>query len=205
MVVPAGFAVGRLFPAAAPALSPPATFSGSAAPVPEPILSPPAAFSGSAAPPPVVAAAAAAAPIVPAPAVAASPPSWFAAVADRTGFDWRGAGVTVHLGYHPQFCCHWGIYDYRSRGIWIGPSAFDNPTRLRYVLLHELGHAWQWATGHQDRLAADMAPWATGPDALEYNADCIATLWGARVGYYWSCPAEARAVVSRRLAGDWQA
>jgi hypothetical protein len=126
------------------------------------------------------------------------------AIADAAGFDWRAAGVTVHIGYNPDACCHWGIYDYRDNSLWIGPDAFASPTRLRYVVLHELGHAWQWATGRRGQLAADMAPWGySGNDALEYGADCVATVWGATTDYYWSCPAAAQAVVSRRLSGDW--
>ncbi|HEV7864840.1 MAG TPA: hypothetical protein VGR20_19210, partial [Acidimicrobiia bacterium] len=126
------------------------------------------------------------------------------AIADTSGFDWRTAGVTIHIGYNPDSCCHWGIYDYRDNSLWIGPTAFDSASRLRYVVLHELGHAWQWASGQRGQLAADMAPWGySGSDALEYSADCIATLWGARTDHYWSCPATAQAVLSRRLAGDW--
>jgi hypothetical protein len=49
-----------------------------------------------------------------------------------------------------------------------------------------------------------MAPWGySGNDALEYNADCIATVWGAQMDNYWACPAAAQALVARRLAGDW--
>ena len=126
------------------------------------------------------------------------------AIADAGGFDWRAAGVTVHIGYNPDACCHWGIYDYRDNSLWIGPNAFTSPTRLRYVVLHELGHAWQWATGRRGQLAADMAPWGySGNDALEYGADCVAKVWGATTDHYWSCPAAAQAVVSRRLSGDW--
>jgi hypothetical protein len=126
------------------------------------------------------------------------------AIADAAGFDWRAAGVTIHIGYNPDACCHWGIYDYRDNSLWIGPTAFASPTRLRYVVLHELGHAWQWATGQRGQLAADLAPWGySGTDALEYGADCVATIWGAQTDHYWSCPAAAQAVVSRRLSGDW--
>jgi hypothetical protein len=126
------------------------------------------------------------------------------AIADSSGFDWRAAGVTFHVAYHPEACCHWGIYDYRDDSLWIGPSAFASSARLRYVVLHELAHAWQWATGRLGRLAADMASWGySGNDALEYGADCVATVWGARTDNYWSCPAAAQALVSRRLAGDW--
>ena len=49
-----------------------------------------------------------------------------------------------------------------------------------------------------------MAPWGvSGDEALEYSADCIATVWGAQMDNYWACPPAAQALVSRRLAGDW--
>jgi len=128
------------------------------------------------------------------------------AIADGSGWNWRGAGVVIHVAFHPQECCHWGVYDYRDSSLWIGPTAFASPTRLRYVVLHELGHAWQWHSGHLDKLAADMAPWGHGgTDGLEAGADCISVVWGASpsAGHYWSCPSSAAALVARRLAGDW--
>jgi hypothetical protein len=128
------------------------------------------------------------------------------AIADSSGWDWRRAGVTIHAGFHPQACCHWGIYDSRDGSIWIGPSAFAHPARLRYTVLHELGHAWQWRSGRLDRVSADMAPWGRrGIAALEAGADCLSTVWGAspRSGYYWACPQAAAGLVVRRLADDW--
>jgi len=126
------------------------------------------------------------------------------AIADSSGFDWRGAGVVIHVAFNPTDCCHWGIYDYRDNSLWIGPTAFGNPTRLRYVVLHELGHAFQWDSGHLDRMEADMAPWGvSGEAALEYSADCIATVEGAQMDNYWACPAAAQTVVRLRLSGDW--
>jgi hypothetical protein len=44
---------------------------------------------------------------------------------------------------------------------------------------------------------------AVEPPAGADNADCIAAVWGAQTDHYWSCPADARALVSRRLSGDW--
>jgi hypothetical protein len=112
--------------------------------------------------------------------------------------------VTIRVGYNPDDCCHWGIYDCRDNSLWIGPTAFADPVRVRYDVLHELGHAWQWASGRRDQLAADMAPWGhSGDHALEYSADCIATVWGAQTDNYWACPAAAQEIVRRRLAGDW--
>jgi predicted SprT family Zn-dependent metalloprotease len=124
-------------------------------------------------------------------------------IADSTGFAWRAAGVAIHMGYHRQLCCHWGVYDYRTNSIWIGPTAFASRARLRYVVLHELAHAWQWTSGRRFQVIADMAPWGyRGVTALEYNADCVARLWGARTAYYWQCPSDAQDIVARRLAGE---
>jgi hypothetical protein len=128
------------------------------------------------------------------------------AIADSSGWDWRRAGVVILARFHPEECCHWGVYDPRSKSLWIGPSAFANPSRLRYTVLHELGHAWQWRSGRLDRLSADMAPWRRrGMAALEAGADCISVVWGAspRSGHYWACPPAAARLVARRLAGDW--
>jgi len=128
------------------------------------------------------------------------------AIADSSGWDWRRAGVGIHVGFHPQACCHWGIYDPRDDSIWIGPTAFASATRLRYTVLHELGHAWQWRSGHLDRLAGEMAPWGhRGEAGLEAGADCISVVWGAspKAGHYWACPPGAARLVARRLAGDW--
>ena len=127
------------------------------------------------------------------------------AIADGSGWDWRRAGVVIRVGYHPEDCCHWGVYDSRDDRLWIGPNAFANPARLRYTVLHELGHAWQFNSGHIGRLMVDMARWRPrGAAALEAGADCVAALWGARAkGHYWSCPPAAARLVARRLAGDW--
>lgn len=112
--------------------------------------------------------------------------------------------MTIRVGYNPDDCCHWGIYDCRDNSLWIGPTAFADPVRVRYDVLHELGHARQWASGRRDQLAADMGPWGhSGDHALEYSADCIATVWGAQTDNYWACPAAAQEIVRRRLAGDW--
>ncbi|HEV7534861.1 MAG TPA: hypothetical protein VGP90_04450, partial [Acidimicrobiia bacterium] len=125
---------------------------------------------------------------------------------DSSGWDWRRVGATIHARFHPLGCCHWGFYDIRAASIWIGPSAFANPARLRYTVLHEVGHAWQFRSGRLDRLSADMAPWGhRGSAALEAGADCLSTVWGAspRSGHYWGCPQAAAGLVVRRLAGDW--
>ncbi|MGH9034196.1 MAG: hypothetical protein ACRD0O_00400 [Acidimicrobiia bacterium] len=127
------------------------------------------------------------------------------AIADGTGWNWRAAGVRLTVGFYPGDCCHWGIYDSARETVWIGPSAFGHPERLRYVVLHELGHAWQYNTGRFDELIADYRPWgrSTPTEALEAGGDCIATLWGATDHHYWACPAAALRTAARRLAGDW--
>jgi hypothetical protein len=127
------------------------------------------------------------------------------AIADGTGWNWRAAGVRLTVGFFPDDCCHWGIYESARETLWIGPSAFGDPERLRYVVLHELGHAWQYNTGRFDELIADYKPWgrSTPSEALEAGGDCIATLWGAKEHHYWVCPAAALKTAARRLAGDW--
>lgn len=127
------------------------------------------------------------------------------AIADGTGWNWRGAGVRLTVGFYPGDCCHWGVYESERRVVWIGPTAFDNPARLRYVVLHELAHAWQYDTGRFNELIADYRPWgrSTPSEALEAGGDCIAVLWGATEHHYWRCPSAALQVAARRLAGDW--
>ncbi|MCA1843309.1 MAG: hypothetical protein LC792_09000 [Actinobacteria bacterium] len=130
------------------------------------------------------------------------------AIADTSGWDWRQVHVHFKIGFYPADCCHWGVYDqYDHKTIWIGPTAFGDATRIRYVVLHELAHAWQWHTHRLKKLEADMAPWGyQDVDALEAGADCIATQWGADVasGHYWACPAAAQDLMARRLAGQWK-
>jgi hypothetical protein len=124
------------------------------------------------------------------------------AIADASGWDWRGAGVTFVVRFHPRACCHWGIWDARSSTIYIGPTAFGTAERLRYVVLHETAHAWQRRAGPTKALMGDYADWGyRGAGALEAGADCIATLWGAtrNQSHYWQCPPEALAMAARRL------
>lgn len=134
-----------------------------------------------------------------------SPQQQAEAIADTSGWNWRAAGVRIIVAFHPQDCCHWGVYDSPSRTLYIGPSAFGNASRLRYVVLHELGHAWQYQTGKFRELIADYKPFGmtTAATALEAGGDCIAAVWGASDHHYWVCPAEAKATAARRLAGDW--
>ncbi|HVW33134.1 MAG TPA: hypothetical protein VHL53_11385 [Acidimicrobiia bacterium] len=143
------------------------------------------------------------------PRVAASGPAALAeveAIADSSGWDWRAAGVRFSLGFYPQDCCHWGVYESAKSVIWIGPTAFDDPGRLRYVVLHELAHAWQYRQNRFPQFTADYSAWgftSLGP-ALEAGADCLANVWGAAGGHYWNCTAAARALAARRFSGDWR-
>ena len=144
----------------------------------------------------------------PAPSNGASQLDQVESIADSSRWDWRNVHVHFRIGFYPADCCHWGVYDPQDhKTIWIGPTAFDNPGRLRYVVLHELAHAWQWHSHRLKKLSADMAPWGyQDVDALEAGADCIGTVWGADVaiGHYWACPSAAQDLMSRRLAGQWQ-
>jgi hypothetical protein len=126
------------------------------------------------------------------------------AIADSSGWNWRAAGVSYVIGFHPEACCHWGIYDSRSGAIYVGPTAFATADRLRYVVLHETAHAWQYRAAPIQALMGDYARWGyRGANALEAGADCIATLWGAArgQGHYWHCPDGALAVAARERGG----
>jgi hypothetical protein len=124
------------------------------------------------------------------------------AIADASAWNWRAAGITYVVGFHPRACCHWGVYDPRRATIYVGPSAFRNADRLRYVVLHETAHAWQYRAAGTQAVSGDYARWGhTGAKGLEVGADCIATLWGAArsQGHYWRCPDGALAVAARQL------
>jgi len=127
------------------------------------------------------------------------------AIADSSGWDWRAAGVRFNLSFHPTGR-NWGVYERDTGIIWIGPTAFADANRLRYVVLHELAHGWQYRQNRFAQFISDYAAWGfrtIGP-ALEAGADCVAALWGATRGHYWNCPADARALAIRRLGGDWR-
>jgi len=93
-----------------------------------------------------------------------------------SGWNWRAAGVRFNLSFYPADCCHWGVYEAAKSVIWVGPTAFDDPGRLRYVVLHELAHAWQY---RQNRFAQIITrlrhlgvqhigrPWRRGPTACQ--------------------------------------
>ena len=126
------------------------------------------------------------------------------AIADSSGWDWRAAGVRFNLSFHPTGR-NWGVYERDTGIIWIGPTAFADANRLRYVVLHELAHGWQYRQNRFADFITDYARWGfqtIGP-ALEASADCVAALWGSTRSHYWTCPADARALALRRLGGDW--
>jgi hypothetical protein len=128
------------------------------------------------------------------------------AIADSTGWNWRAAGVRFRMGYYPGDCCHWGVYEAATSIIWVGPTAFADPNRLRYVVLHELAHGWQYRQNRFAEIISDYATWGFGTigPALEAGADCLANVWGAAGSHYWRCTGDAKALASRRLAGDWR-
>lgn len=128
------------------------------------------------------------------------------AIADSTGWNWRDAGLRFRVGFYPGACCHWGVYEAATSIIWIGPTAFADPNRLRYVVLHELAHGWQYRQNRFAEIISDYSTWgfATIGPALEAGADCLANVWGAAGSHYWRCTPDARALASRRLSGDWR-
>ena len=128
------------------------------------------------------------------------------AIADSSGWNWRAAGVRFNVAFYPADCCHWGVYEAAKSVIWVGPTAFEDQNRLRYVVLHELAHAWQYRQNRLAQFITDYTAWGfttIGP-ALEAGADCLANVWGAPGGHYWTCPANARALAARRFSGDWR-
>ena len=138
--------------------------------------------------------------------VSAGPQAQAEAIAGSSGWNWRAAGVRFNVAFYPADCCHWGVYEAAKSVIWLGPTAFEDQNRLRYVVLHELAHAWQYRQNRFARFITDYTAWGfttIGP-ALEAGADCLANVWGAPGGHYWTCPADARALAARRFSGDWR-
>ncbi len=173
------------------------TTTTTAAPSPPPETTP-----TTAAPPPPPATVAKAAPLAPSGPEARAQVE---AIADSSGWDWRAAGVRFNLSFHPTGR-NWGVYERDTGIIWIGPTAFGDASRLRYVVLHELAHGWQYRQNRFAQFITDYSAWGfhtIGP-ALEAGADCVAAVWGASRGHYWNCPADARALAIRRLGGDWR-
>ena len=118
-------------------------------------------------------------------------------------------GATVHYGNNPlDTCCHAGGYNPTPNEVWIGQSAFATTARLRYVVVHELGHSLHLHTNRGPALNAAVAnapvvragPW----DASEKVADCVAWVLApaetAASGItYWACPDPWRSQVGAAL------
>jgi hypothetical protein len=184
----------------------PATTTTTLPPETTTTTAPPPETTTTTAPPPPPPPAPAAKPA--APAVPTSGPEAQArveAIADSSGWNWRAAGVRFNLAFHPTGHS-WGVYERDTGIVWIGPTAFADADRLRYVVLHELAHGWQYRQNRFADFITDYAHWGfttIGP-ALEAGADCVAAVWGATQDHYWSCPPDARALATRRLGGDWR-
>jgi hypothetical protein len=129
----------------------------------------------------------------------------FEQIADTTGFDWRGHGVTFHIGCSPLLgWCSWGAYEVSTRDIYIHPTLAYGTALLEFVVLHELAHAWQFTVrGGWDIAKNDLIDFGHSElDGLEKAADCLAAHWGASFFPYGPCPAEARAHMAALYEGS---
>lgn len=114
----------------------------------------------------------------------------------------HASGAAVVIGEPSGAPGHWGVYERSANRVWVGTGAFAQPARLRYVVAHELGHAWYYvAASPAQRARLDAAVGGAGAEAAEWVADCIAFHWGADQSHYWGCPEPARAAVGSILAG----
>ena len=116
----------------------------------------------------------------------------------------------MHFGYNPlDTCCHAGGYNPEPNDVWVGQSAFSNPSKLTYVTVHELAHSVHIKTA---RAAALTAAVAGAPvvragsawDDSEKVADCVSwVLYPAETAAsgitYWSCPDPWRSQVRAAL------
>jgi len=116
-------------------------------------------------------------------------------IADASPFLWRNYGTKIVVGCAPAsesgvHNCPWGLYNFTSNTIYLNEHAFATHQRLKYVVLHELAHAWQNSTGDLNaRAYKDLEPWGyEHVDALERAADCLSKAWGATEHYKWDCP-----------------
>lgn len=126
------------------------------------------------------------------------------AIADRSGFDWRGAGGEFVVGCAPstvQARCTLGAYVTSERRMYVAPGAFATDDLLTYVVLHEQAHLWQFTAAPPRLRAGVMAPFGlTGLPALEAGADCLALHWGATFPGAYGCPDGAAPVVGELFA-----
>jgi hypothetical protein len=116
-----------------------------------------------------------------------------ARIADSSGFDWRSHGVSFHIGCSElQEHCPPGAYETASNRILIAEDSLRDDSYLHDLVLHELGHAWQFAVRGWPTAEHDMLPWGlTGVEALEAGADCLAVVLGAQRTHHWTCPPAA--------------
>lgn len=118
------------------------------------------------------------------------------AIADETGFPWRDHGVSFAVGCSPHSVeCAGGSYEPTPKLVLLRDDIYRYRDRslFRYVVLHELAHAWQFNVRGWPDATDDLAAWGfSGMVGLEYAADCLAAAWGARHSFaYWDCPADA--------------
>jgi hypothetical protein len=112
----------------------------------------------------------------------------------------RASGARVQVGDAPAAPGHWGVYEATTNTVYIGRGAFASWARLRYVVAHELAHAYYFQVASAEGRAALDGAVAAGPavagGAPELVADCTAILWGATTWHYWSCPSPSRDAVA---------
>lgn len=116
------------------------------------------------------------------------------AIADETGFPWRDHGVSFAVGCSPHSVeCAGGSYEPTPKLVLLRDDIYRDRSLFRYVVLHELAHAWQFNVRGWPDATDDLAAWGfSGMVGLEYAADCLAAAWGARHSFaYWDCPADA--------------
>lgn len=143
-------------------------------------------------------------PVLAAPSTASDRLHRVEAIADATGFDWRGAGGEFVVGCAPatvQARCTMGAYVTSERRMYVSARTFTTPALLEHVVLHELAHLWQFTTAPRELRAGVMAPFGlTGLQALESGADCLALHWGAGYPGLYGCPEGAQQVVGELYA-----
>ena len=67
-------------------------------------------------------------------------------IADEVDFDWRGHGVTFHIGCTEVLDdCPPAAHETATRRTLIAERSLDDREHLAYFILHELSHAWQSA------------------------------------------------------------
>jgi hypothetical protein len=126
--------------------------------------------------------------------LAAADPRWAAVDAAIAAIPYpvRTLGVRIVLGSHPAVVGAWGAYDHRTNHVYLAAEAFATEARLRYVVAHELAHAYEERrmddASRRQALALLHNAGSAAP-AEELLADTIATIWGAGSdAFYWAPP-----------------